>query len=120
MSPSWQRTWVRVQGVTRYGRRRLTTGDAFIRSMLDTATPGRDEISALEREEALRTDMTLRRLGVRCLWRSAIVTDRLRSQGVAAYIGLAVRSAEPKQAHAECEVDGVPLRPFGSDSVRLR
>ena len=120
MSPSWQRTWVRVQAVALYVRRRLMTGDAFILSMLDTATPGRDVMSTSERERALRTDATLRRVGVRCLWRSAIVTDRLRSQGVAAYIGLAVWSADPKQAHAECEVDGVPLRPFGSDSVRLR
>lgn len=120
MSAPWQRMSVRARAVTRYARRRLTGGDGFIRSMLDVGAPGRDVMSGFEQEQALRTDATLRRLGVRCLWRSAIVTDRLRSQGVAAHVGLAVWSADPRKAHAECEVNGAPLRPFDADSVRLK
>ena len=114
------RARVRAQAVARYATRRSTGGAAFIRSMLDAHPPGRGEIRVHERELALRTDTTLRTLGVRCLWRAAIVTDLLRSNGVAAHVGLVVSSVDPRKAHAECEVNGMPLRPFDAGSVKLR
>jgi hypothetical protein len=110
----------RIQAIVRYARRRPASGPAFLRAMLDPPAEGRSELTAEERRDAMRTDAMLRRLGVRCLWRAAIVTDRLRASGVAARIGLTISARDPRRAHAEPEVGGEPLRPYGEDSVPLQ
>jgi hypothetical protein len=120
MSDVIRRAVVRTDAVLQYLARRAVGGDRFVRAMIEPAPSGRDQMSAFEREQALRRDVTLRRLGVRCLWRAAIVTQRLRADGVAARVGLSVSSVDPRRAHAETEVAGVPLRPHGAGSVRLR
>jgi hypothetical protein len=81
---------------------------------------GASELTEDARSDALRSDMMLRRLGARCLWRSAVVTELLRDVGFAARVGISVSSSDPRRAHAECEVGGVPLRPLDADSIRLR
>jgi hypothetical protein len=62
----------------------------------------------------------LHRLGVRCLWRAAVVTETLRREGAAAQIRLAVSASDPRRAHAECEVGAELLRSTGDDLVSLR
>jgi hypothetical protein len=109
----------RLQAVALYARRRTRAGHDYLREMLADPPPGATVLTPAQRRRALRTDATLRRLGVRCLWRSAVVTEVLRDQGVAARIGLSVSKHDPRRAHAECEVDGTPLRPHGTDAVRL-
>jgi hypothetical protein len=111
---------VRARVVIDYARRRAISDGNFLREMIHPITSGRLELAPEERRDALRADAMLRRLGVRCLWRSAIVTEQLRRRGVAAHVGLAVWSRDPRRAHAECEVGGQPLRPHHDDTVRLR
>jgi hypothetical protein len=113
-------TRVRVRAVLDYAVRRTTSDGRFLREMIDPVATGRSELAPEERRDALRSDAMLRRLGVRCLWRSAIVTRQLRQRGVAAQVGLAVSTRDPRRAHAECEVAGQPLRPHSDDTVRLR
>ena len=110
----------RVRAVLHYAARRPLASAEFMRSMIDQPGSGSSALTEAERRDALRTDSTLRRLGVRCLWRSAIVTEQLRRRGVAASVGITVSTSDPRLAHAECEVGGVPLRRYASDSVRLR
>ena len=81
---------------------------------------GRSVLSLEERRMALGVDSALRRLGVRCLLRSLIVTDMLRRRGVAAQIFLSVVGAAADEAHAEVEVGGHPLRPTAPGWVTLR
>jgi hypothetical protein len=115
-----RRTRVRAATVLRYVFRRPLAGRDFLRSMIGAAPGGRDQLTAGERVDALRADAILRRLGVRCLWRSAIVVEQLRTRGVAANVAISVSTSDPKRAHAECVVGDVPLRAAGRDSVRLR
>lgn len=110
----------RFRAVGRYVRRRPFGGRPYLRSMIDPPAGGSSELSERGRRDALRADAMLRRLGVRCLWRAAIVTEQLRDVGVAAQIGISVATREPRRAHAECEVGGAPLRPHDTGSVRLR
>jgi hypothetical protein len=88
--------------------------------MIDPALVGATSMTTAQRTDALRADAMLRRLGIRCLWRSAIVTEQLRDSGVAARVGISVSTQDPLRAHAECEVAGEPLRPHEDGSVRLR
>jgi hypothetical protein len=88
--------------------------------MIEPPLRGRGDLKSEERIDALRGDAILARLGVRCLWRSAIVVEGLRRRGVAATIGISVSVDDPQRAHAECEVGGISLRDADSDSVRLR
>jgi hypothetical protein len=81
---------------------------------------GRKVLSLEERRMAVGVDAALRRLGVRCLRRSLIVTDMLRRRGVAAQICLSVAGAAGDEAHAEVEVGGVPLRPTAPGWVTMR
>ena len=68
----------------------------------------------------MRADAMLRRLGVRCLWRAAVVTEQLRLEGVAAHVRLMVSPRDPSRAHAECEVGGQTLRATTEDWIHLR
>jgi hypothetical protein len=72
-----------------------------------------------ERRIALDADRFLRRLGIRCLWRAAVVVTMLRRRGVAASIHLSVhrdvRRSTHALAHAECAVGGETLRPLGPE-----
>jgi hypothetical protein len=111
---------VRMRAVVDYVRRRVTADGDFLRAMIDPISRGRATLTFQERRDALRVDSTLRLLGVRCLWRAAIVTEQLRRRGVAANVVLAVSAGDPRRAHAECEVGGHSLRPLSEDSVRLR
>ena len=106
--------------VLRYLSRRLRARHEFLRSMIDPAPGGRDVLTAQERVDALRVDAMLARLGVRCLWRAAIVVEVLRTRGIAANIAITVSATDPERAHAESEVGGMPLRSPAPDSVRLR
>ena len=101
-----------------YVRRRVVPSDGHLRGLLKPA-PGHRS-TAEQRREARAADAMLRRLGVRCLWRAAIVTEILRREGVAAQITLSVSIRDPRRAHAECEVDGETLGSAGEDMVTLR
>ena len=72
-----------------------------------------------ERRMALDADRYLRWLGIRCLWRSAVVVTMLRRRGVAANIHLSVHRdvhrSTRAMAHAECAVGGETLRPLGPE-----
>ena len=87
--------------------------------LLLVAEVGRDELDERERRSAMQVDNYLRRVGVRCLWRSAVVVRMLRRRGVAATIRLAVHRHARHRAHAECEVGGRPLRPLDPDWITL-
>jgi hypothetical protein len=113
------RTATRIRAVVAYMRRR-GMGAAYLRQMIAPPGGGRTDLTDDVRREALRYDSTLRRFGVRCLWRSAVIVDRLRHEGYAARVGISVSEVDPKLAHAECEIGDEPLRPYGSGSVRLR
>jgi hypothetical protein len=117
---SFGRNRVRAATVLRYLARRPLGGRDYLRAMMGAAPSGRDRLTAGERADALRADTTLRRLGVRCLWRSAIVVEQLRTRGVAARVGISVSVSDPKRAHAECVVGELPLRAADGRSVRLR
>jgi hypothetical protein len=88
--------------------------------MITPSRSGSTLLSESERRDALRVDATLRHLGVRCLWRAAVVTHELRDRGVSAHVAITVSASDPRLAHAECEVAGSPLRRYPSGSVRLR
>jgi hypothetical protein len=77
---------------------------------LITDTEGRQNVTEEERRLALGAEGALRRLGVGCLRRSAVVAGMLRRRGVAARIRLSISHADPHEAHADVEVGGVPLR----------
>ena len=113
-------TTTRVRAVAQYAVRRPFARAGYMRSLIAQPASGSTRLSDADRRDALRVDTMLRLLGVRCLWRSAIVTELLRDRGVAASIGITVSTADPRKAHAECEVGGAPLRPYASDTVRLR
>jgi hypothetical protein len=119
---------VRVRGVPvsalleaglRYVARRLRRPPGYPRSLLRRAT-GRETLSLDERRLALGCDAALRRLGVRCLWRAAVVAEMLRRRGIAARIRLSVAADDPRHAHAETEVGGVTIRPQAPGRVVLR
>lgn len=105
-------------GLLLYARRRLRTPPGYLSSMLAPSS-GR-AITVDEHRDALGIDAMLRRLGVRCLWRAAVVTEALRREGVGARIALSVSIDDPSVAHAECAVDDVSLRLSGPDMVPLR
>jgi hypothetical protein len=111
---------VRVRAVVDYLRRRVIADGDFLREMIDPISRGRATLTFQERRDALRADSTLRHVGVKCLWRAAIVTEQLRRKGVAANVVLVVSAEDPRRAHAECDVGGHSLRPLREDSVRLR
>jgi Transglutaminase-like superfamily len=73
-------------------------------------TEGRQHLTDEERRLALGAESALRHLGVRCLRRSVVVAGMLRRRGVAARIRISISHGEPREAHAEVEVGGVPLR----------
>ena len=81
---------------------------ATVRRLL-APTGGRTSLSADEKRLASGVDSGLRRLGVRCLRRSIVVTEMLRRRGVSARIRLTVSPAHRGEAHAVPEVDGEPL-----------
>jgi hypothetical protein len=108
-----------LTGLVTYARRRLRPPPRYFSSLLTEASGTRD-LSDRQRDRARGIDGMLRRLGVRCLWRAAIVTETLRREGVAARIRLSVSASDPRKAHAECEVGGQALRSTGDDMVTLR
>jgi hypothetical protein len=62
----------------------------------------------------------LRRVGVRCLWRSAIVTESSRRHGVTARVRLFVSRDDAGSTHAECEIEGKLLHPAAEHMVAFR
>ncbi len=114
---------VPVEVLAEAGVRLLAPGLRSLRrrlpALLDSPV-GRSVLSLDERRMALGVDAALRRLGVRCLRRSLIVTDILRRRGVAARIRLSVAGGAADEAHAEVEVGGDPLRPPAPGWVTLR
>jgi hypothetical protein len=109
-------TLVRAAGL--YARRRVFTPPGYFRQLLEpeagsAATDG-------ERQDARGIDVMLRRAGVRCLWRSAIVTESLRRRGIDARIRLFVSREDGGLAHAECEIEGELLRPTAEDMAAFR
>jgi hypothetical protein len=107
-----------VRTLLLYLRRRTATPKRYFASLIESAS-GRS-ITDDEWTSALRADAFLRRLGVRCLWRAAIVTELLRQRGVTARIRLFVHTTEPRRAHAECEADGELLRTPPPEIVALQ
>jgi hypothetical protein len=101
---------VLLWSASRYATRRVVGRRGYLTSMIEPAD-GRQELSAQDRRDALVVDAMLRRLGVRCIWRAAIVTDMLRRRGVAARIALSVGGTGSTFGHAEAEVGGESLRP---------
>ncbi len=101
---------VLLHGMVLYARRRVVGRRRFLAAMI-APVDGRQELSGRDRRDALGVDAMLRRLGVACLWRAAIVTDMLRERGVAARISLSVGGSGSTLGHAEAEVGGVSLRP---------
>ena len=115
-----QRSATRTRAIARYARRRTIGGSVYLRAMMAPAEAGTHALTETARRDALRSDVALRSVGVRCLWRSAVVAELLRETGFAAHVGFSVSTNDPRRAHAECEVGGVPLRPHDAESVRLR
>jgi transglutaminase superfamily protein len=108
-----------VEALLLYAGRRVRTPDHYFRLLL-AEQAGRLEPTAEERRAALVAQGVLRRIGVRCLRRSAVATEMLRRRGVAARIRLSVATRRPADAHAEVEVNGTPLRPHDPARVVLR
>jgi hypothetical protein len=102
-----------------YLGRRVRRPPGYPGTLLEAST-GRGSLSADERRLALGCDAALRRLGVRCLRRAAVVSEMLRRRGIAARIRLSVSAADPRHAHAEVEVGEVALRPEVPGRVVLR
>ena len=90
-----------------------------LRALLDPV-PGRPHLTVGERRLASAADVLMRSGRVGCLDRAAVVTEFLRSRGVAAKIQLTVSAVRPDRAHAETEVGGTALRPGRTDQVVLR
>jgi hypothetical protein len=109
-------TLVRAAGL--YARRRVFTPSAYFRGLLEPSA-GRAAADA-ELRDARGIDVMLRRAGVHCLWRSAIVTESLRRRGIAARIRLFVSRDDGGLAHAESEIKGELLRPTPDDMVAMR
>lgn len=86
-----------------YARRRAFTPSGHLARLLKAAS-GRVELTEEELRTARGADGLLRRLGVRCLWRAATVTELLRRRGLSARIRLFVDPDHPGNAHAECQV----------------
>jgi transglutaminase superfamily protein len=84
------------------------------------STGGRESMTRDEQALAIGTDGALRRLGVRCLWRSIVIAEMLRRRGVDARLRLSVSAARPSVAHAEVEIDGHSLRPEPPGSIVLQ
>lgn len=101
---------VLVAALRRYGVRRARGGRSFLASMINPVD-GRIEFSPDERRRALVVDAMFRKLGVRCLWRAAVLTDLLRDEGVAAHVTLSVGGNGSTLAHAEVSIGDVTLRP---------
>ena len=102
--------WVLLRAISRYAIRHVAGRRLFLASMIASAE-GRKELSTQERRDALVVDAMFRRMGVRCLWRAAIVTDMLRRRGIGERISLSVGGAGSTLGHAEAEVSGESLRP---------
>jgi Transglutaminase-like superfamily len=81
---------------------------------------GRATLTLDERRLVAGVDAALRRLGVRCLRRAVILTDMLRQRGVAARVQISVARESPREAHAEVEIGGVPVRATAPGWVMLR
>lgn len=103
-----------------YVRRRLIAPRDYLSQLLSPAGRGRQWLTVEERRAAVRSDAVLRRAGIACLWRSAIVTEMLRRRGVAARIRLSVNLNDPRLAHAECEVGEETIRGVSKLRVALR
>jgi hypothetical protein len=101
-----------------YARRRVFTPSDYFGWLL-AFDPGKT-VTESQLRHARGIDTMLRRAGVRCLWRSAIVTESLRRDGVTARMRLFVSREDAGLAHAECEVEGKLLRPVGDDMVVFR
>lgn len=110
---------VLAEALLLYAGRRVRTPDHYFRRLLAEPS-GRLEPTAEERRAALVAQGLLRRLGVRCLRRSAVATEMLRRRGVAAKITVSVATGRPGDAHAEVEVGGTPLLPHDPARVVLR
>ena len=102
--------WVLLWAMSRYATHRVVGRRQYLASMIEPAD-GRHSLAAEERREALVVDAILRRVGVRCLWRAAVVTEMLRFRGIAARIALSVGGSGSTLGHAEAEVGGESLRP---------
>ena len=110
---------VLAEALLLYAGRRVRTPDHYFRRLLAEPS-GRLEPTAEERRAALVAQGLLRRLGVRCLRRSAVATEMLRRRGVAAKITVSVATGRLRDAHAEVEVGGTPLLPHDPARVVLR
>jgi hypothetical protein len=108
---------VLLDGAVTYVRRRIRH-DADYFSVLLSDAYGSTALPTADRRMALGIDAMLRRVRVRCLWRSAVVTEILRRRGFAARVRLSV-AADRAKAHAECEVGGESLRPHPPNYVLL-
>ena len=104
------RVRVLLWALFRYVTRRVMGRRRYLVSMIEPED-GRRELSSNERRDVLVVDAMFRRLGVRCLWRAAVVTDVLRRRGVGARVALSVGGSGSTLAHAEAEVGGESLRP---------
>ncbi len=89
------------------------------RPLIDPA-PGRGSLGPSERKLALNTDAGLRRVGLSCLWRAAVVCEMLRRRGVSAQIQLCMAREDLQTAHAEVCVAGEAIRPIPQGWVVFR
>jgi hypothetical protein len=109
-----------LEALLRYATNRLHPGNKYLQRMLAEPPPGRDVLGVDEKLVALRWDSLLRRFGVHCLWRAAVVTDMLRNRGVQSRVRLSVSRSNPSHAHAECEVGDQSLHSMHVDMVPFR
>lgn len=93
-----------AEAVLLYVVRRPLSSQTRLKLLL-SGSEGRSHMTDAERRNAAGADATLRRLGVRCFWRAAIVTELLRRRGISARVRLFVDPHHPRRAHAECQVD---------------
>ena len=108
-----------VRAAMTFMRRRAIRRPRYFQHLI-SEPPGRSELTSYERRLSLVVDAMLRRAGVGCLWRAAVVTETLRRRGIAAHIRLSVATTDPTQAHAESEVGGLALLPHPAGHVLLR
>lgn len=108
-----------IEAVVWYVLRRPFGSRAHLKELLGESE-GRERLSIDELRNARGADAALRRMGVRCLWRAAVVTEMLRRRGVAARVRLTVAAVHPGRAHAEVEVGGALLHPLEPGMIPLR
>ena len=108
-----------VEGVVLYAFRRARASRAYLTAMVGTPPGGVAQLpDALTRATQV-CDSALRRVGATCVWRASVLTEMLRRRGYAANVLLSIAPFDPRDAHAECQVGGRPVRDEGHSRIAL-